>query len=296
MPKIQYRKIQIHGKTRKLIEIVNSICNEYMADGYTLTLRQLYYQLVARDVIPNNYREYKNLGNTVTTGRIAGLIDWLAIEDRGRNLGYLTSWDSEKEFVNELHEWFRYDWWKNQDYRIEVWVEKDALASVVERTAFKYRCAYMACRGYMSSSEMWQAGQRFFEYNRQNQKVILLHLGDHDPRGMDMTRDNLERLELLTHGWAAYEVIRIALNKDQVQKYNPPPNPTKITDKLAGKYIKEHGQHSWELDALNPKVLDNLISEKIEEYIDWEKFEAIKQQEEKSKQNFRWLAYHHREK
>lgn len=86
MPKYQYKEINFRPESLRLIDIINSVIEEYTAQGYDLTLRQVYYQLVARDYIPNNERSYKNIGNLINDARMAGLIDWLAIQDRTRNI------------------------------------------------------------------------------------------------------------------------------------------------------------------------------------------------------------------
>lgn len=179
MPKICYEEKNFHNKSWQLIQIAEDICTEYVAQGYILTLRQLYYQFVARGHIANTMKEYKNLGNLINDARIAGLIDWNHIEDRTRNLESLPHWDNGKSILEGCAEQFKYDWWKHQPNRVEVWVEKEALVGVIERTAFKYRCAYFACRGYSSQSESWRAGQRFINYNAEGQSVKVIHLGDH---------------------------------------------------------------------------------------------------------------------
>ena len=86
MPKIEYVPKNFSADRLQMIEKVNGVVAEYQKQGYSLTLRQVYYQMVARDIIPNNMRSYKNLGNLINDARLAGLIDWLAIEDRTRNL------------------------------------------------------------------------------------------------------------------------------------------------------------------------------------------------------------------
>src|ERR1700677_797627 len=164
MPLIKYKDVNFHRKSLNIITVANQICDEYMAQGYVLTLRQLYYQFVARGLLPNTMKDYKNLGNVINDGRLAGLIDWDAIEDRTRNLSALRTWESAKDILTEDSQIFKYDFWKDQDYRVEVWVEKEALVGVIERVAYKFRCAYFACRGYSSQSEQWRAGQRFKEY------------------------------------------------------------------------------------------------------------------------------------
>lgn len=289
MPMICYEDKNFQNKSLILIQQANDICNEYYAQGYTLTLRQLYYQFVARGIIPNTIKDYKNLGNVINDGRLAGMIDWDHIEDRTRNLERLPTWDSPKDILDASAQQFKFDYWKDQDYRVEVWVEKEALVGIIEKIAFKYRCAYFACRGYSSQSESWRAGQRFQAYGDCGQDVKVIHLGDHDPSGIDMTRDNSDRLNMFSVN-ASVEVIRIALNMDQVKQYNPPPNPAKLTDTRATDYINKFGESSWELDALDPKVIDGLISKQIEKYIDKDRWNAVKKRENEAKKRIKLMA------
>lgn len=289
MPIICYRDNNFQRKSLQLIQMANQICEEYASQGYQLTLRQLYYQFVARGIIPNTMKDYKNLGNVINDARLAGLLDWNYIEDRTRNLASVPTWDSAKDILGAAANSFKYDFWADQNYRIEVWVEKEALVGVIERAAFKYRCPYFACRGYSSQSESWRAGQRFGEYGNDGQAIKVLHLGDHDPSGIDMTRDNDERLQMFSDG-ADLEIIRLALNMNQVEQYNPPPNPAKLTDTRATDYINKFGENSWELDALDPKVIDNLISTNIEKYIDWDKWNIMKAKEDAAKKRLDRMA------
>lgn len=286
MPFIKYAEKNFHKKSLNIIAVANKICDEYMAQGYTLTLRQLYYQFVARGFIENSIKSYNNLGNVISDARLAGLLDWEAIEDRTRNLSALSTWDSPVEILKQDSEVFKYDFWEKQPVYIEVWVEKEALVGVIERSAYKWRCPYFACRGYSSQSEQWRAGQRFIDKRK---PVKIIHLGDHDPSGIDMTRDNRERLEMFSE-YCDLEVIRVALNMPQVEQYNPPPNPAKITDTRFAEYQRNFGDESWELDALDPKVIDGLISAEIEPYIDWDYWEEDKKREKKAKERLKELA------
>lgn len=289
MPFIRYEEKNFHQKSLAIIAKANEICAEYVEQGYILTLRQLYYQFVARGLLPNTMKDYKNLGNVINDGRLAGLIDWDHIEDRTRNLASLSTWNSPKDILEATAQQFRYDWWEDQETRIEIWVEKEALVGVIERVAYKYRCAYFACRGYSSQSESWRAGQRFKDYNICGQAVKIFHLGDHDPSGIDMTRDNSSRLNMFSE-YGNVEVIRLALNENQVHQYNPPPNPAKLTDTRGLDYIAKFGDQSWELDALDPKVIDDLISNEIEKYINYEKWELVKTKEKKARSRISVMA------
>ena len=157
---------------------------------------------------------------------------------------------------------FHVDKWKEQEFQIEVWIEKEALAGVISKICRELDIPYFSCKGYTSQSEMWKAAQRLIEHQYKGKTPIILHLGDHDPSGVDMTRDIKDRLELFTYG--TIEVKRIALNFDQIEAYKPPPNPAKITDTRAKAYIYEFGNDSWELDALEPSVLVKLIKDHTE--------------------------------
>jgi hypothetical protein len=243
------------------IGTVNEIIEEYEKKGFSLTLRQLYYQHVARGLIENNIQSYNRLGGLVNDGRLAGLISWTAIEDRTRNLDGLRTYKDPAELLKEAKENYRADLWLDQPWRPEVWVEKEALADVVGQICNKLRVDFFACRGYVSQSEQWRAGRRLAGYVHKGQRPIIFHLGDHDPSGIDMTRDNEERLSMFagTH----VTVVRLALNMEQVTRYRPPPNPAKVTDSRFESYQKKFGYESWELDALNPEVIQDLIETNV---------------------------------
>lgn len=259
MPKIKYQEIKLSAPKLAVIAQANAIIAEYAAQGFDLTLRQLYYQFVARDLIPNRLQEYKRLGDIVNDGRLAGLIDWEAIVDRTRHLRSLAHWDGPNDIVEGASQQFRVDKWLTQPHRVEVWIEKDALVGVIAGVCDQLDVPYFSCRGYTSQSEMWSAARRLKAYR--DQTPIILHFGDHDPSGVDMTRDITDRLEMFMGG---LEVKRLALNFDQVQEHNPPPNPAKLTDSRCGAYIKRFGDESWELDALDPATLAGLIRDEIE--------------------------------
>lgn len=241
----------------RLIEQANQIIREYSAQGYSLTLRQLYYQHVARGLIENSDGSYGRLGDLINNGRLAGLVSWTDIEDRTRALMGLTTFNAPGEAVAKTQKNYRIDLWADQPYRPEVWVEKEALADVLAKICNELRVDFFACRGYVSQSEQWRAGRRLAGYVNNGQRPIIFHLGDHDPSGVDMTRDNTERLS--TFAGVPIQVVRLALNRDQIEQYQPPPNPAKVKDVRFAAYQALHGDQSWELDALPPQVIHDLI-------------------------------------
>ncbi|OFV71525.1 hypothetical protein [Acetobacterium wieringae] len=277
MPKIEYVPKKFRQTSLELIWRINTVIADYEAQGYSLTLRQVYYQMVARDIIPNNERSYKNLGALINDARLAGLIDWNAIEDRTRNIRGRTHWEKPGDVIKAAAYNYHLDYWQDQDNYVEVWVEKDALVGVVGRICDQLDLKYFSCRGYVSQSEMWVAAKRLEKRQREGKNIVLLHLGDHDPSGIDMSRDILDRLNVFETD--DIEFKRLALNMEQVEEYNPPPNPTKLTDSRATKYLSDFGDECWELDALEPKVIDALIKDNVLKFRDEKKYNQIKKQE-----------------
>jgi hypothetical protein len=287
MPKHCYIDKNFRASTLAAIAQANEIIEEYAAQGYELTLRQLYYQFVARDLIPNRQNEYDKLGKTISDGRLAGLVDWNAIVDRTRNLKKQPSWDGVGEILDICADQYREDKWGEQDTRIEVWIEKEALAGVFQRVCEELQVPYFSCRGYVSQSEMWRAAQRFISYRNADFNVVVLHFGDHDPSGIDMTRDIRDRMNVFG---ARVDVQRLALNMDQVEEYTPPPNPAKLTDARARDYVARFGTASWELDALNPQVLSQLVRDAVDGLRDDERWRESVAREEAACEQLRTIS------
>jgi hypothetical protein len=281
--KIAYIEKEFKPATMELIEEANDIIDEYLNDGLRLTLRQLYYQFVARGMLPNKQQQYKRLGAVISDARLTGLVDWDAIEDRTRSLHSLSHWDDPGQIIRSAAYGFKMDKWAGQEYHVEVWIEKEALAGVIDTICGRLDVSYFACKGYVSQSEMWVAGQRMkYRQQQDQQKCVIIHLGDHDPSGIDMTRDIVDRQNLFVP--AGVEIVRIALNMDQVEQYDPPPNPAKFTDSRANGYVAKYGRQAWELDALEPRVLRDLIEKTVLPYRDDEAYQAVLEQEREYKE------------
>lgn len=236
---------------------------------------------------PNAEPNYKWLGEVLNDARLSGLLDWRYIEDRTRSVAGGTGSDTDPvELIEGLDRMYGVDKWLGQLYHVEVWVEKQALENVVERACPPYEVNSFSCRGYTSQSAMWRAACRLVRHIEKGKRAVVIHLGDHDPSGIDMSRDIEDRLAMFIAQdhfgeppgedadyyreavEGAFELNRIALNMDQIRAYDPPPNPAKVTDSRAAGYIQRFGDSSWELDALEPAVLVELIGATIEQYRD----------------------------
>lgn len=274
-------ELRLSKSNRARLGQIAKVLEEYVADGFTLTLRQLYYQLVSRDIIPNNPREYKKLSVLLTKARLGGVIDWSAIEDRVR-VPKLPYWVTDPaDAIKDTIDGYRLDRMKGQEQRIEIWVEKDALSGILYRISSKYQVRLMVNRGYSSATAMYRASKRLRDGD------VILYFGDHDPSGLDMLRDIKQRLSDFEKD---VEVVPVALTMKQIKKFNPPPNPAKIDDPRAEWYINEFGNTSWELDALPPQELMDLAENEVLKRIDVKKYEAMIKQESKDKKSMENLS------
>lgn len=307
MPKHAY-KIKKIGKDRlRFLAVVSKIIESYAARGFDLTLRQAYYQCVARDLFPDDRKwtwtgskwvrdpdgtknaepNYKWLGSLLDDGRMLGLIDWDTIVDRTRSIKTRSAWDSPAEVIDAAYRSYHKSRWENQTNWPYLLVEKEALAGVFDSVCHRYDLPLFACRGYTSQSAHWRLAQDIISRADKGYHPVILHFGDHDPSGVDMTRDIEDRLRI----FGAYaEVRRIALNMDQIELYQPPPNPAKSSDARFKKYLDEFGEESWELDALTPEVLADLVTMQVDSLRDLDAWNDTLQEEQGERAQLRVLS------
>lgn len=264
MALIKYREHSFSLERKKLIVKINEIIGEYQG---RVSVRQLYYRLVAADLINNNQTEYDRIQALITDARYAGLIDWSSVEDRNRAPTRPEEWPNARAALSEIVANFRLDRWETQSYYVEIWVEKAALEGVLWPIALDYHVTLMVNRGYSSASAMKESADRIRARCFGGKRAVILYVGDHDPSGLDMLRDIPARL--LEFGCPSNIDVRgIALTWEQIQRFKPPPNYAKVTDSRAAGYIEKFGNDSWECDALTPKDLDLITRTALNAYID----------------------------
>lgn len=330
--------LRLNKDNKIKLSIINEIIEEYRQMGYTLTLRQLYYQLVTRKVIANQIAEYQKLSILLGKGRMGGIVDWNAIEDRVRAPRSPYTVEDPKDALQDAIDTYRIDRSKYQTEYIEVWVEKDALSGVLYPVTSKYSIPLMVNRGYSSITAMYKAYLRLHRKLQYGKNITIIYLGDHDPSGLDMIRDIKTRLlmflgcledinqkegenfiasergqELIdelshlddyqiskgrkryTHiGKLMYydrlNIVPVALTMNQIEEQDLPPDPAKITDPRAKDYIRQFGKESWELDALNPRYLNNLLETSITDLINVDAFNLALKTEEKDIEELKSLV------
>ena len=291
----QFRAIKLNTKSKALLTKAQEIIEEYRKMSIRITLRQLYYQLVSRGYIENKLKEYHKISALLTNARYGGFVDWNAIEDRIRRPRMPGEWTSIKDLCTDAMHQYRKDRWYNQDYYIELFTEKDALSSILAPIAYDFHIHFCVNRGYNSATAMYDLAKRIASKINEGKKVKVMYLGDFDPSGLDMVRDIRERItEFLEEGDHAQDgndakVIHIALTREQINKYNPPPNPAKKSDPRSKKFIAMHGATSWEVDALPPDVMIKLVKKEIEKNLNQTLLDEIIQQEENEKTKLKGL-------
>ena len=282
---------------------ITAILDEYQVDEYDLSLRQLYYQLIARDVLPDSWTDritdsknsqgnYKRIGDLVNNARNAGLIDWDMIKDRNRETITNSHWTDPADIVLAAAQSFRIDKWENQPAHVEVMVEKDALSGVLIPVCRELDVRFTANKGYSSSTMLYETGKRIQQMIDYGKEVVIFYLGDHDPSGIDMSRDIKERLEL--YAGEKIQDERLALNYDQIQILNPPENPAKTTDSRYKAYMKQFGESSWELDAIEPRQLAQLVRNAVEGIQDFDLWEEAVQRENEMRVELRRFSDNYR--
>jgi len=304
----QFRAYNFKPVQRQLIAHMNEIIEEM---AMTLTARQLYYQFIGRDLFPeswidekynrekglppntkNTLKNYKKFAALLTDARYAGLVSWDAIEDRVRRPTIWRDYDNLREAVDSLIRSYRLPRWRGQERYVELWVEKEALAGQMEPIAADYHVTLMANKGYSSASAMYESAQRimreanqaesdYYDPNKPERDPTIFYIGDHDPSGEDMVRDLESRL--VEFGVQRLTFKKLALTMEQVKRYNLPPNPAKTTDSRFETYVAEHGNKSWEVEALPPKILAKLVREALESVVDREKMDEVIDEESEHK-------------
>jgi hypothetical protein len=307
----QYRTTNFRPETLRKIEQAQTILAEY---DQKLTVRQLYYQFVSRDLIANTPREYQNLTSLVTDARYAGLIGWDLIEDRGREPAQSPEWDSIDDLVDAAMRQFRLPRWANQKYHVELWVEKQALAGVLAPIARRNHITLMVNKGYSSASAMYESAQRMIEACKVEVTFCCAHCTcldkDYDnekdreicaecqkPWKPQAYGDGGERIPVVLYlgdhdpsgedmvrdiedrikefGVYNFVIEKIALTMPQIKRWKPPPNPAKLTDSRAQAYIAKYGDKSWELDALPPRELNRLVEASIKALTEQDKIDVV---------------------
>lgn len=257
-----------HAKTLEMLETASQV----LQDHHPMTVRQVYYQLVSRQVIKNSRSKYQAVSNLLRDARKDGTIPWEWIEDRLRRPRSVSMWDDLSDFAETAREAYRRDVWATQYDYLEVWLEKDALSGIFEDVLSVYGVTLNVGRGFDGWDSIRNAAKRYIERGG----ATVLYFGDFDPSGEDMVRSLRERLGFFGE---APTVIKCALTMADIDRYHLPPDFAKKTDSRSKKFIAKHGDVSVELDALPATVLRDRLVTEIESRMDLDELEKVREKE-----------------
>lgn len=310
--KEQFISKRFNEKSRALLSKIVTIVEQYAADDYDLSLRQLFYLLAGVGAIEKKQEAYKNLGNLVSDARLAGLIDWNMIRDRGRIPFVPGRCESIPDIINNVKNHFKVDMWARQSSHVEVFVEKQSLENVLEPLCWELDIPFSSNKGYSSSSAYYDASKRYLEAAEAGKKLHMIYLGDHDPSGVDMSRDIDDRLTLFLESALTgaifldsklkeelamvdprpHKIHRVALNMDQVRAMHLQSSPAKAKDTRIEDYRTQFGTYdTWELAAVEPRTMVKLVRDAVEGLIDQEKWNEDKAREEAGRAELQHFAY-----
>ena len=263
-------------KSLKLLEQVQEIIKSY---DFALTLRQIYYQLVAKQIIPNQQSQYRKLSHLCVAGRDEGILPEDAFADRLRQIDKPNSYLDLDDFMNTVRRSYRKDKWQDQAAYVEVWTEKDALRSVLTEITYSYDVNLMVVRGQASRTAIYESYERFAEKIDEGKDCFLYYAGDFDPSGLSIYHSLVDRIRSFGDAGEYISFKRIALTSEQIEEYNLPSDPAKQKDPNCKRFIDEYGDGVVELDSLPPDVLRSLVKKCIEKHLDHGLFEQVQEVE-----------------
>jgi len=260
-------------------------------EGYSdaITVRQLYYRLVATVGMTNDVSHYKKVVSAMIDARWKGLVDFEAFIDRDRSMYGETAAeekplddeiDSAKAAIKSWMESYYLNKWENQPEYIEVWIEKKALQGVFERPCSRYDVGLAPCKGYPSLTFVNDASKRFDEAIEREQSPVILYFGDYDPSGEDIPRSVANNL---TRMGCDVEVERIALNQQQITEMDLPSAPAKLTDTRTKNW---DGDGVVELDAVEPNILTEMVTAAIKQHFDVNLNDELKERESTEREQY----------
>ncbi len=297
MPLIRYADLRLHSASKLLVERATEIVAHYASLNIAMTLRALYYQFVRRNWIPNSDKSYKNFGHTLSEARKGGFFDWDAIVDQHRPRLMPTHYKDLRDKIESSIGFYKLNRWAGQANHVVVVIEKDAQTAVFAPVCDDLHVPLFVNKGYGSSTVLWELAE-YLKCFPECDNVVVLYFGDHDPSGVDMTRDLSARLDLFQVSDSVnLTVTRVALTIEQVRQYKCPPNPVMLKpkpgktrfDNRAQAYVAKYGKQCWEMDALPPEVMRELLVESVEAYLDKDLFSKVVAREKREFAEFvRW--------
>lgn len=255
-----------------------------------VTLRQLFYRLVAALLFPNTHNAYSGLSRQTARARRADAFP--ALIDLGRGIERPLRFDNPGAALDALVDQYRLDRTLGQPYAIYLGVEKHGITAQLSAWfGDALGLPILALGGYSSQTFVDDVARSLqSDWEQHERPSVLIYAGDFDASGEDIPRDFVERV---AQRWGFDEVRRIALNAEQIAEYGLPPQPGKATDSRAAGFIARHGELvQVELDALDPDDLRDLYQRALDDYWDATAYGAVMLREAPQREQLAGLRPH----
>jgi hypothetical protein len=274
------RLIEIEGYKGRAreeeMEALHDALYAIVEEQQPMTVRQVFYQATVRGLVEKEESGYDkvqvNLAKMRRDERLPW--DWIVDNTRSRDKPYTV--DSVQEALQDTIDQYRKAQWTDADCYVEIWLEKDALAGVIEEVTNKYDVSLMVARGYSSVTFLYDAAQVI---DAKACPVFIYHLGDFDPSGVDAG----EKIDEFLREYAPTADIRftrLAVTEEQIEQWRLPTRPTKRSDSRAASF---GSRISVELDAIEPRQLRSLVERAIRKHMPKKRYEALMAQEAEEK-------------
>jgi hypothetical protein len=282
-----YRTCSIEKRPRRSSEELDRIlaaCQAVIAEEGTVTLRHLFYRIVALGLIEKTERDYRKLSGYTMGWRRNGSLSWRSFVDSTRWYHGVRTFDDLNDALETSKRCYRRNLWQSQDVYVEIWTEKEAIAAIAQQAAVPFGVPVFPMKGFGSGSALYSIAQQIRYQQTQKREVYIYHLGDHDPSGRCIDESTVRNLERDQGG--AFNFERIAVTPEQVIRYSLPTRPTKKSDPRSKGFEGE----SVEIDALSPLVIRNLVERSISRHINWQAWQREKEIEEMELETFDLMA------
>ena len=270
---------KVRGMARQSLELIEAMYAAAKA-AQPITGRGIGYKLFAAGLIPSMDRPVmQRVYRLLKEAREQGMIPWEWIVDETRKLERRPRWDDPADFVATVSRAYRRDYWNQQPVRVEVWSEKGTVRGVLAPVLDRYGVGFRVMHGFSGATTIYDVAQ-----DDDGRPLIVLYVGDYDPSGMYMSEHDLPD-RLAEYGGDHVDVTRIALLREDLDDLPSFPASDKKKDTRHSWFVRNFGDQCWELDAMDPNDLRDLVEEAIQNEIEqeaWDRCAVTEKAEQES--------------
>ena len=273
---IEPRSKKVRGRNKSTIKLVEAM-KKIAEETHPITGRGIGYKLFTLGLI-GGMAEMPKVYRDLVNAREDGLIPWHWVVDESRDPEGVETWENCAELARDF--FYRRDFWQTQAKRVEVWTEKGTIRGVIWPVLAEFGVTLQVLHGFNSATCMWNASQQ----GKDKRPLVVLYIGDYDPSGMNMSEHDIPT-RLKKYGGHHIEFKRIALTREQTTSLPSFPASDKRGDTRYKWFVQNYGDRCWELDAMDPRVIRDLVETEIKALIDpalWAEQEAQQKRDRRS--------------